>query len=209
MWSPRSCRCARPPRQRERGNSIVLALVILSALGLLASLTVLSVRGGIQTTGNDRFHAIAQYAAESGGAVAMDYLRANLDPTTGWRAFVSAGNATPPVPAAIPGNDVASGTAGNPFSDDLRASYKVEIYNNRSDPGFATGYDDDKRVILRSTGYGPDGAAVIVEWEIKSSLATTQRPCPTYGQKGESEDNSGRNDCLGAIDTTQRATFTP
>ena len=98
---------------------------------------------------------------------------------------------------------------GNLFSNDQNASYKVEIYNNRSDTGYAAGRDDDQRVIIRSTGYGPAGATAIVEWEIKSAASTVQRPCPNYGQKNESEDNSARNDCLGAIDTGVVGHYTP
>ncbi|MDB4959437.1 MAG: hypothetical protein JWO36_7006 [Myxococcales bacterium] len=201
-----SVRVARDP---QRGNSLILALVVLTALGTLSMLTTFSVRGGIQTTANDRFHAIALYSAESGAAVAMDFLRTNIDATLGWKAYVSANNASPPSPSAIPGNSVASGTSGNPFSNDMLASYKIEIYNNRDDSGYATGLDNDKRVIVRSTGYGPDGAVAIIEWEIKSNVGSSTRPCPSYGQKNESEDNSARNDCLGTIDTTQSGTYSP
>ena len=54
-----------------------------------------------------------------------------------------------------------------------------------------------------------DGDTAIVEWEIKSSVSQVQRPCPNYGQKNESEDNSARNDCLGTIDTGVVGTYTP
>jgi len=191
-------------RNPERGNTVVLALIVLSALGTLGMLALTSARSSTRTTANDRFHSVALYAAESGGAAAMEYLRANLDPTDGWSAALAASTWD-----SIAGNNVAHGTPGNPFSDDLPASYSVAILNNRSDSGFAGGTDTDRRVIIRSTGYGPERAVAILEWEIQSSASTTQRPCPTYGQKGMSEDNSGRNDCLGAIDTTQAASFSP
>ena len=185
-------------------------MVVLTALGTLSMLTVLSVRGGIQTTANDRFHAIAQYAAESGGAAAMEFLRTSLDPNLGWTALVTPSN-TPPLesPTGVLGNDIPAGDSGNPFSADLHASYRVELLNNRSDSGFLAGTDDDTRVIIRSTGYGPNGAVAIIEWDVKTAASMVQRPCTTYAQKGESEDNSGRNDCLGTIDTTQSASFRP
>ena len=49
----------------------------------------------------------------------------------------------------------------------------------------------------------------IIEWEVKSNAAASSRPCPNYGQKNESEDNSGRNDCLGNINTGDSASFSP
>lgn len=191
-------------RNPEAGNTVVLALIVLSALGTLGMLAVTSARSSTQTTANDRFHSIALYAAESGGAAAMEYLRANLDPDQGWTAALEE-----TAWEGIVGNNAPHGSEENPFSADLPATYSVEILNNRSDSGFSTGQDTDKRVIIRSTGYGPDRAVAVIEWEVQSSASTTQRPCPTYGQRGMSEDNAGRNDCLGSIDTTQAASFSP
>lgn len=184
----------------------MLALIILSALGTLGMLTVGGVRAGIKTTGNDRFHAIALYAAESGGAAAMDYLRGVVDPTTGFTTLLQSGQTSPD---DITGNNKLPGATGNPFTDDMSAYYRVEIVNNRSDSGFATNTDSDKRVVIRSTGYGPDGAVAIIEWDVASAGGRITRPCPVYAQKGQSEDNSGRNDCLGTIDTTQSSSFAP
>ena len=59
----------------------------------------MSVQGGIATTGNDRFHAIAQYAAESGGASAMDFMRKNYNHTTFWSAYVEPNNVNNPTVA--------------------------------------------------------------------------------------------------------------
>jgi hypothetical protein len=192
-----------------RGNSLVLAMVVLAALGTLSALTVVSVKGGIATVGNDRFHAIAVYSAESGGAAAMDFLRKNVNLATGWKSYVSASNASPPQPN-LPGNNQASGTAGNLFSSDMQGSYSVQILNNRSDSGFATGDDNDKRVVIRSTGYGPNGSVAAIEWDITAQNVTgLGRPCSVYAQRNESEDDSGRNDCLGTINTADTATFRP
>jgi hypothetical protein len=203
------CSESRSPRDPQRGNSLILALIVLTALGTLSALTVFSVRGGIQTSANDRFHSIALYAAESGAAMGMDTLRTTIDPITGWASYISANNSTVQSPSAIYGNNALPGDATNPFSPDMNAYYKVEIYNNRNDTGYAAGADDDKRVILRSTGYGPNGAVAVIEWEIKSNASGSQRPCPSYGQKNESEDNSARNDCLGNINTADSATYSP
>ena len=54
-------------------------MIVLSGLGALSALAVVSVRGGMKTQSGDRFHGLATYAAESGGAVAMDFLRKNVE----------------------------------------------------------------------------------------------------------------------------------
>ncbi|MGE0549014.1 MAG: hypothetical protein AB7O24_10735 [Kofleriaceae bacterium] len=211
-------RVTTPSQQRwnsQRGNSLVLAMIILTALGTLAILTVLGVRGGLRATANDRFHSMAMYAAESGGAAAMDYLRANISAGTKWSAFVDpCPSGTDPLAVArfegnITGNNVAHGVAGNPFSTDNPARYYVVIYNNRGDSGLVAGDDTDARVVIRSTGYGPDGAVAIIEWEVTTQVAATSNPCQVYAQEGQSETNAGTNDCIGAIDTGQTRTFTP
>lgn len=196
-------------RHRERGNSLVLAMIVLSALGTLSALTVVSVQGGIATAGADRFHAIAAYAAESGGAAAMDFLRKNVNLSTGWKSYISPNNASPPQPN-LPGNNQLSGVAGNLFSPDILGWYSVQVLNNRNDTGFATGDDADKRIVIRSTGYGPNGAMAVVEWEITAQNVTgLGRPCSVYAQRNQSEDDSGRNDCLGTVNTADTATFRP
>lgn len=199
----------RPARARERGNSMLLALIVLGALGTLSALTVVSVQGGLATAGNDRYHTIAVYAAESGGAAAMDFLRQNINQSTGWTAYVSPKNASPQQPA-FPGNNQAVGASGNVFTADTQAAYSVQILNNRNDPGYVAGTDSDKRVVIRSTGYGPNGAVAVIEWDISGAAALgIGRPCSVYSQKNESEDDSGRNDCLGVINTGDSATFRP
>ncbi|MDX2092114.1 MAG: hypothetical protein SFX73_29890 [Kofleriaceae bacterium] len=195
-------------RDGQRGNAIVLALIVLSGLGTLSMLTVFEIRGGLQTTASDRARAIALYAAESGGAAGIEFLRSNLQPTAKWNAYVSPANSTPVVPAVL-GNQAAPGDPNSVFSSGFNASYKVEILNNRSDTGFAAGTDDDGQVIVRSTGYGPEGAIAIIEWELMGESAIVARPCSVYAQRSQSEENSGRNDCLGTIDTSQTESFTP
>jgi hypothetical protein len=96
----------------------------------------------------------------------MVYLRANVHPVGGFSALVSPSNTAPKSPAGIAGNNVPSGGAGNLMSSDVRAMYSVSILNNRNDPGFAAGTDEDTIVIIRSTGKGPSGAVSVVEWEV-------------------------------------------
>lgn len=159
-------------RDPEAGNTMVLALVVMSALATLAGTTVVSVQGGQQQATSDRFYDLALYAAESGGAVAMDCLRAHVDPVTNWTAYVSPNNLTVQTPACA-GNGVPPGSSGNLMSNDQHAWYQIEVLNNRSDTGFASGTDDDRRLVIRSTGHGPNDSIAVVELEIYAELATT------------------------------------
>lgn len=189
---------------------MVLAMIVMTALATLSGLTVVSVQGSLSTSGNDQFHAQAVYAAESGGAAAMDFLRKNVNASTGWAAYISANNANVQSPAGIPGNNIEPGGNGNLFDASAQLWYSVTIYNNRTDTGFASGQDNDKRVIVHATGYGPNGAVAVIEWDLSATnISGIGRPCPAYGQKDMSEDGAGRNDCLGTINTGDTATFTP
>lgn len=168
----------RSPRDRQRGNSLLLALIVLSALAMLGSLTVVSVQSGLKTSTNDRFQGVAMYAAESGGAAAMDFLRNHFDTERGWSAYVKRNNdptlITPLAAPDLPSSGALPGAAGNLFSADQNAWFTIEILNNRGDPGFALGSstnDMDGQVIIRSTGHGPQGSVVILEWEVRRTAA--------------------------------------
>ncbi len=200
----------RKTRNKERGNIVIIAMLILVALISLGGLTTLSVQGGIASSGHDRFRSIALYAAESGAAVGMDFLRKNVHDTDFWSAWVVANNNEGSLlaPSGIEGNEVKPGDAGNLFSADVRAWFKVEILNNRDDADFAVGNDEDGRVILRSTGYGPNGTVARVEWTVATPNAIgLGRPCPTYAQGGIDADGAGLNDCMGTINTGTTTTF--
>src|SRR5215510_7499079 len=89
----------RPPRDRERGNSLLLALIVMSALATLGSLTVVSTQSNLKTATNNRAQTIALYAAESGAAVAMDFLRGHFNtatpnPYSDWSAYLTQSNLT-------------------------------------------------------------------------------------------------------------------
>ena len=138
----------------------MLALVVLAGLAVVGAQTAFSVRGGIATTADDRYHTMAMYAAESGAAMAMDHLRGQLDPVNGWSALVSPSNAMIRHPV-FAGNGALPGAAGNPFSADQASWFDVEVLNNREDPGFTTGHDDDPRITIRSTGHAGGAVAQI------------------------------------------------
>jgi hypothetical protein len=161
----------RPVRDPERGNSMVLALIVLSALATLGGLTVVSVQSSLKASTNDRGQQIALYAAETGAAVAISYLRPNFDPGgDAWSAYVRQNNN--PVfsftAAQIPSNNALPGTANNVFTADQDAWYEISVLNNFDDPRFGNGGhpDGDGRITLRVTGHGPLGALAILEWDL-------------------------------------------
>jgi len=190
----------RPPRDPQRGNSLLLALIVMSALATLGSLTVVSMQSSIQMSTNDRAQAIALYAAESGAAVAMDFLRKNFDPgigniSTSWGQFLKDGNTLPLVDmsAFIPSSDARPGDVANRnlFSGDQNAWFHIDLLNNRDDAGFLSAQgnnDTDAIVIIRSTGHGPQGNLAIVEWTVQrvgywgsdAAAGTTPHAAPIF-----------------------------
>ena len=190
---------------------MIVALIALTGLVTLGSLTVLSVQGGIAAVGHDRHKSVALYAAESGAAAAMDFLRRNVKTVPIYFSeLVEPDNISPQRPTGIVGNLALPGAAGNLFSTDMNAWYEVEILNNRDDPGYAIGDDTDERVIIRATGHAANGAMAQVEWQVRANAVTgLGRPCPTYAQRGMAEDGAGRNDCLSTVVSTDVATYSP
>src|SRR4051812_41556730 len=108
------------PRDRQRGNSLLLALIVMSALAALGSLTVVSVQSSLKASTNDRSQAIAMYAAESGAALAVVFLRYHFDPAAGWSAYVKQNkNPATVVPLGAPdllSSGAQPGAPNNPFS---------------------------------------------------------------------------------------------
>ncbi len=200
-----------PPRpRRERGNAMLLILLALSGLAALGGMTALSVRGGLDAAGHDRFKSIALYAAESGASAAIDFLRKQSVAGVEWSAFVEPDNVDPQRPPGIVGNELLPGETGNIFSDDQQAWFEVELLNNATDTGLAAGDDTDGRMVIRATGHGPNGAVAQIEWEVRSNFSGgSMAHCPSYGQRGLAEDGAGRNDCLSNIDATASQTYTP
>jgi hypothetical protein len=172
----------RSRRNRERGNSLLLAMIVMSALATLGSLTVVAVQGSLKGSTTDRSASIAMYAAESGGAAAMDFLRRNYNVFVGWSAYVQRNNLgiVPLGPPDLPSSGAQPGTTENAklFSADQRAWYQVEIYNNLDDPGFSDFFiqDQDARVIIRATGHGPQSSVAVIEWEVMRADLTVIPP---------------------------------
>lgn len=190
-------------RNKERGGIVIVAMLVLVALISLGGLTTLSVQGGLASSGHDRFRSVALYAAESGAAVGMDYLRRRVHATTKWSDLVNAYNDPLLALTDIPGNGILPGQPGNPFSADLKAWYEVTILNNRDDSGYAAGTDEDAQVILLVTGHGPGGTVAQIEWEVRAGGAIGRgTPCPTYAQQNMDAHGAGFNLCMGSVDNT-------
>jgi hypothetical protein len=192
---------------------MLLLLLAIGGLGLLGGITIVATRGGLAAAGHDRFKTVALYAAESGAAAGVDYLRRQRAAGVSWSELVSPSNEAPLSPEDALGNGARPGDDGNPFDPTMHAWYELEILNDPSDSGFVAGDDHNDRVIIRATGHGPDGAVARVEWDVRANGAgansSKKKHCPGYGQRGLAEDNAGRNDCLETIDHTVVESYTP
>ena len=182
----------------ERGSVMLIVAVVLVAAVGVSGVTLLSVRGGVRAAAHDRSTNVALYAAESGVAAAMQFLRESYvlgDAADNWSALVEPNNEDVSPNPGIVGNTKKIGEAGNLFSGDTRAWYEVLILNNTDDPGYAAGNDTDSSVILRATGHGPGGAVAIIEVQIAPSSAGEGVPCDGYRQKAMDALGTGFNPC--------------
>jgi Tfp pilus assembly protein PilX len=206
-------------RDPQRGSVLATSAVILAGLIGVAGLSVLSVQRSLGVSGQQRGHSQALHAAEAGVAAGATFLRKKLALGSNWGAYVQIncspkekdlGTCTGVTPSDLVGNGALPGDPNNPFDATANAWYEVTLFNNASDPNFATGGDGDAIIIMRSTGHGPDGARVVLEVEVGGTASkAADEMCVGYAQQGMSELNSGRNDCLGIIDEGDTATYTP
>jgi hypothetical protein len=143
---------------------MVVMLIVLVALGTIAGLTVISVQGGATQTSTQRFSAMALYAAESGAAVAMDWLKSQYTPADKFTPVLGQ------APDRLPGNGVQPGQGGNLLSADQQGWYQVTLVNNAGDPG-GSNVDTDSIVVIQVTGHGPNDAMRRLEWEVRKDEA--------------------------------------
>jgi hypothetical protein len=162
-------------------------MIVLSALATLGSLTIVSVQGSFKASTHDRSQTIAMLAAESGAAVAMEYLRTRHDAATHWSSFVNPDNNPPFVLSNLAGQMPSNGalplSPNNLFAPDQNASYSVVILNNRADPGLGSviappDKDTDGQIIIQATGRGPQGSLAIVEMEVRFQPVATESGAP-------------------------------
>ena len=136
---------------KQKGSIIIVAMLAMVALISLGGLSTLAVRGGLASSGHDRFRAVALYAAESGAAAGVDYLRSRVhsDINIGWTDYVNADNDPPFFTEDIPGNGKKPGELGNLFSQGLppEKTYRgvvsrSKFLNNLDDDGLSHGPED-------------------------------------------------------------------
>jgi hypothetical protein len=208
-----SVRITRPDQREagQRGSAMVVAMVSLVGLIGLGGVALIATQGGLSGTMHERFQTVALHAAEAGAAVAMDVLRRDHDVSAHWSSLVTAENQDVELWDQVAGNGVPPGEEDNLFSSDRQSWYEVEIRNNVSDPGYADGDDDDSRVVIRSTGHGPDGARVILEVEVsgKNLLIDSNTICAGYAQRGLDADGSGHDACMGTVDSGSTTALRP
>src|SRR6185503_15250863 len=100
-------------RDPERGAALALTLIAITALLGLGALTVLSVQSELASGGQSRFTTTALYAAESGTAAGMDFLRQNCSvessSTPLFSLWVEPNNVDAQKPSAIVGNGIKPG----------------------------------------------------------------------------------------------------
>ncbi len=184
----------RDPARGERGAALIVALIALVALLGIGGITMLSVQSETKSSGEDRFQQMALYAAESGAAVGMEYLRTSCSATNMFSAFVTPSNSAPITPPAILGNNKKPGIPGNLFQASSQAWYQVSVLNNLTDQGFAAGTDLDGDVILHVIGYGPNQTQVTLELEVYSAQCVAAFCEQDFAQKNV----NGRNDAVAA-----------
>ncbi len=170
----------RTSHARQHGNALLVVLIALTGLGTLAVVTLTSVQSGISVTTSDRSQATALLAAESGAHAGIDFLRDLSYSQYNWFSNnIRVNNINAETPSALRGNDQMPGQSGNIFSADMRAWYRVTIFNNETDPNFdgtnpGLPRDSDGRVFLESVGFGPNRATATVIVELQGL------PQPTF-----------------------------
>jgi hypothetical protein len=154
---------------------LATASVVLAGLVIIAGFTIATVSRSSGVSAQNRGHAQALHAAEAGVEAAAAFLHDHFNNGNHWQAYVAPpdinGDPVGVSVAAITGNGVAPGQPGNPFDATALAWYEITLFNNRQDPGFAIGEDQDGVIIIQSTGHGPDGARVVLEVQAKQTAA--------------------------------------
>ena len=170
----------------QRGSAMLISMVVIMALTGLGLVAVTNVRSGSQASSHARFERSAMFAAESGVAAAMEYLRATPD----WGTITLGSPVGHP---AVVGGGIKPGQVNYPFSATSQASYEVTFRNNVEDT--ASG-DSDKRLVIRSQGTGADGTSVIIEVEVGESDSSARCSAGYTGQRGFGADGRGVVNCV-------------
>jgi len=181
------------PRHGERGATLIVALIAVVALLGIGMVTMLTVRSDTVASGADRFQQVAMYAAESGAAAGVDFLRNNCSTSASsplYSALVEPNNVAPQSPGSIVGNSQQPGQTQNPFTASPNTWYQVVVLNNPDDTGYVAGDDKDGVVILRSTGYGPNETRVTIELQVRLPECISTFCATEFAQKNQSSYNT-------------------
>jgi hypothetical protein len=189
-------------RDPEHGAALVVSLICVVGLMGIGAITLLSVQSELRSSGAARVEQGSMYAAESGVAAGMDYLRTSCSTLTLFSDDVEPNNVNAQVPAhpSLYGNDRRPGAAGNPFPTDSQVWYQVTILNNFTDKDFPTGGDSDGIVILRSVGYGPNSTQTTIEVEVQNTACVAAFCAMENAQRNMNARNDATQVCTQAID---------
>ena len=139
------------PLTNEKGSALILALLILVLLTLMGISATTTSTIEVQMAGNEKFHDMAFYAAESGWQTSLNWLDSQYPAVTqnlGWdktsETFVEANYNTPDSMVLAEDNDT-------------EYAVKIEFVGTRAVPGYGTNF---RRFNYRvdSTGIGPGNA---------------------------------------------------
>jgi Tfp pilus assembly protein PilX len=185
LWRPISMdksqsRPCQPDRINERGAALIITLLVATALlvagGALIQITSMSARNAIDSTAE----AQAYYGAEAGVQAALNALRDNATPTASAMPAGMTGMSFRNAVTRSSSNDCPSGSGGDtstvprlsrwlPYSNRQTAGTHVIVGTNPTvqydvevllPPGdtLPAGTAEPKRLLIQSTGYGPNGA---------------------------------------------------
>jgi hypothetical protein len=197
------------PRDPEKGAALIVALVALVALLGIGGVTILAVQSETRSSGSDRFTQAAMYAAESGAAAGMEYIRNNCSITDLFSDFVEPNNVNPQKPADLFGNMKQPGDAQNPFTAGSQLWYEVTLLNNPGDGGFTLGEDHDGIIMLQIVGHGPNGAQATLQLDLQNTLCLANFCEIEFAQRGVTSRNDAVAACSAQVESAQTQTIVP
>ncbi|MCG6944768.1 MAG: pilus assembly PilX N-terminal domain-containing protein [Deltaproteobacteria bacterium] len=139
----------------DRGSALVIALLVLVLLTLMGISATTTSTIEVQMAGNEKFHDMAFYAAESGWQRSLNWLDSQYPAVTekvGWDEDAT------PLPTFSPGEKY-----NNPDpivlaeDNDTEYSVKIEFVGTRAVPGYGTNFRRFNYQV-DSTGIGPGNA---------------------------------------------------
>jgi hypothetical protein len=177
-------------RRPDAGFTLVVVALRLLILTATAPIALHTTRTDLNAAGRLRESKYAFYAAEAGLAAGKEFLASRWDPVTRWTSVIP--RTAPPPCAFVESGRINCCPAGStaclqsdpfyrPFQSStdpqlraLRTAYYVTFRNNCTPPNCLDNAadplrDDDGRVIISATGFGPNGARVTLELQVAQS----------------------------------------